>query len=411
MTAQQAEPVEPGRPVETADGWTMYEVALAAVVLAATVETARVWDRFVPPGVLVEELPDRVRALLVAALARSWTAWRARAASLASTHAAAWLTGHRGALVEPWLPPPPSADLDRLRAAAATLVDRAAEMATEAEDADADPLDAGRHLEADLAAIARRHAEAREAALAEIAAEEAAAQAREGADAARLAADLADLARRRREEAAAEREAIRGLRLADDAAAAEDRRRDAATDAQVRAADDADTARISAEERALDRAEVEAQARARREEQERRDAWSRNRREQARRERREAQRRRAENVARSEAAEAAAAAFAASLEPASEAVGWVRQLDPDPCERCVAWFNSGGDARGPTPVRPYRIRMKRHAGCQCIQRPVTQEEADVRGITDQPEPRHRTQRARDAERARHAIGAAGPGGA
>jgi hypothetical protein len=112
---------------------------------------------------------------------------------------------------------------------------------------------------------------------------------------------------------------------------------------------------------------------------------------QAREDRRLAQRARAERVAREEAAAAASEQLRASLEHATEVVGWVRKLDADPCERCLAWWNSGGVGQGPTPtpVRPYSVRMKRHNGCQCVQRPVTREEAEHRGITDQPEPRHR----------------------
>lgn len=43
------------------------------------------------------------------------------------------------------------------------------------------------------------------------------------------------------------------------------------------------------------------------------------------------------------------------------AEGWVRQLDADPCQRCIGWAD--GVVRAPT------THMKRHNGCGCIQAP------------------------------------------
>ncbi len=384
MTAEQVEPD---------DGWSGYEAALTAVSVAAVAETGAIFDRLVPPGVLVEEVPDRVRALLVAALVRSWVAYRARGASLASVMAAGWLSGERGEIVEPLLPPPPSADRDRLRQAAETVLDRAADMAVRADDAEARPLRERTSVEADIGAVqARRAQEAADAA-------EAARQAALRAEIEQAEADIAALERERAEEERAEREAIEALRRADAAAAAEEARRDAAALAEAEQADRDAEAADRAAQRALD----EEFYRQRREGREQRRTGADAARREARRERREAQRRRAERVARGEVAEGAAETLREALAPAPEAVGWVRKLDPDPCERCIAWWNSGGTARGASPVRPYSVRMKRHNGCQCVQRPVSKEEADVRGITHEPEPAHRSQRSRDAARQRHAA--------
>lgn len=391
------------QPVESDDGWSGYEVALTAVSVAAVAETGAVFDRLVPPGVLVEELPERVRALLVAALVRSWLAYRARGASLASVMAAGWLSGERGEVVEPFLPPPPSADRDRLRQAAETVLDRAADMAAGADHAEARPLPEQATVEADIAAVqARRAQEAADIVdeLRRLAAEsEAAWLAERDAEIAEAEAELAAIRKQEAEEERAEREAIEALRRADAAAAAEEARRDAEVLAEAERAD----REAEAAERARQRAAEEEFYRARREAREQRRAEADAARREARRERRAAQRRRAERVARGEVAEGAAETLREALAPAPEAVGWVRKLDPDPCERCRAWFNSGGTARGPTPVRPYSIRMKRHSGCQCVQRPVTQEEADARGIVNEPEPVHRSKRSRDAARQRHAA--------
>ena len=42
--------------------------------------------------------------------------------------------------------------------------------------------------------------------------------------------------------------------------------------------------------------------------------------------------------------------------------GWVRQVDADPCPKCVAWADGV--------VRPASVPMARHNGCACIQQPV-----------------------------------------
>ncbi len=342
---------------------------------------------------LVEEVPDRVRGLLVAALVRSWLGYRARASSLASVVAAGWLSGQRGDLVEPLLPPPTSANRDRLTKAAQTMLDRAADMATGAESADPRPLPDAGTAEGDLAAVqARRAAEASEAlaaAEADLARLDAEARAALEAERVEIEAERAALERLRAEEERAEREALADAERAEAAARAEDARREAAEDAAVRAAEERADREANAAERARLRAIEADYYRARRADAEQRRTDAAAARRQARRERREAQRGRAERIARGEAAAAAHEALAAALAPADEVVGWVRKLDPDPCERCVAWWKSGGDPRGPSPVRPYTVRMKRHTGCCCVQRAVTQEIARVRGTVNTPEPRHR----------------------
>lgn len=385
-----------GQPAEQPDeGWTAYEVALAGLTLAAVVESGRIFDRLVPPGLLVEEVPERVRTLLAAALARSWVAYRARAASLASVHAAAWLSMARGEMVDPLLPRPPSADLDRLRSAADTVLARAADMSTGAEHAEPQVPDLAT-AEADLAAVqARRAAEAAEAlaaAEADLARLDAEARAADEAERADLEAERVALERIRAEEQRAEREAIEALQRADAAAAAEDARREAAQDAAVRAAEERADREANAAERARMRAIEADYYRARRAAAEERRAEAAAARREARRERRTAQRGRAERVARGEVASGAAETLTEALAPVSEVVGWVRKPNADACERCIGWWKSGGDPRGASPARPYSVRMKRHNGCTCVQRPVTEEEARVRGIIDEPEPRLRNKR-------------------
>lgn len=342
MTAQ---PVEP----DPEEEWTAYETALAGLAVAAVVETGRIVDRLVPPGLLVEEVPARVRGLLAAALARSWVGYRARGASLAAVYAAAWRSGSRGEVVAPLLPPPPSADVPRLRQAAETVLTRAAEMGV--GEVEADPLDDGDDLSAELAEIERIRA-----------AEEAAEQ----AETARLRrADEEAMAEQARADAEADGRAARDV--------ADAQALDAAREARL----DAQEAATEAQAAERDRTEAADLVRAERE---------------ARRVRREAQRARAERIARAEVAAAAHEALVASVEAAPEVVGWVRKLDPDPCERCVTWWRAGGDPRAASPVRPYSVPMKRHTGCQCVQRPVSRQEGDARGYTDQPEPRARNRR-------------------
>lgn len=48
--------------------------------------------------------------------------------------------------------------------------------------------------------------------------------------------------------------------------------------------------------------------------------------------------------------------------------GWVRKLDPDPCQLCRWWWRDGQ-------VWPKNHRMPHHKGCQCIKEPVFTEQA------------------------------------
>ena len=94
---------------------------------------------------------------------------------------------------------------------------------------------------------------------------------------------------------------------------------------------------------------------------------------------------RLDRLARGEVLKAAADTLRDTFADAPEVLGWVRQLNPGACPTCVAWWGSEGATF--TPVRPYSVRMKRHPSCACVQRPVVyQEEFDVRGFTDRPEP-------------------------
>lgn len=43
--------------------------------------------------------------------------------------------------------------------------------------------------------------------------------------------------------------------------------------------------------------------------------------------------------------------------------GWVRQLDPDPCQLCRWWWREGQ-------VWPADHAMPTHPGCECVARPV-----------------------------------------
>ena len=47
--------------------------------------------------------------------------------------------------------------------------------------------------------------------------------------------------------------------------------------------------------------------------------------------------------------------------------GWVRKLDPDPCQLCRWWWRDGQ-------VWPKNHPMPHHKGCQCIQEPVFTEQ-------------------------------------
>lgn len=332
---------------------TAYAAALAALTAASVAETAALWDRLVPG--LVEEIPDALREVLVGLLARSWAASIVRARSLAH------VTAYRltGIVPEPMVDP----DLPRLLAAAETLLTRCEDMTVGADDADPRRPRDGSVEEAlnDNASLRLRDA------LDRAAVEEADRLDRLADEAADRAAAEADLLAERRERIDAAREDLRRDR---EAARAD---REATREADM---DDARRRRQEREDRV--RARVEARA-----------------------ERRAAQRARAERIARAEATAAAAEAFPAAVERSSRFVGWIRKLDTNPCDRCLAWWSSGGVARGPTPVRPFTVRMKRHNGCECVQQPVTEEEADARGITTEPEPVHRTQRSRDAARRRH----------
>jgi len=47
----------------------------------------------------------------------------------------------------------------------------------------------------------------------------------------------------------------------------------------------------------------------------------------------------------------------------SSASGWVRQMDPDPCQLCRWWWREGR-------VWPPDHAMPTHPGCECVSRPV-----------------------------------------
>lgn len=75
----------------------------------------------------------------------------------------------------------------------------------------------------------------------------------------------------------------------------------------------------------------------------------------------ESRRRRLAQVARSEPLLTVAATVQVGMQRRN-LPGWVRQVDADPCPKCVAWADGV--------VRPAGTRMARHNGCACIQRPV-----------------------------------------
>ncbi len=47
----------------------------------------------------------------------------------------------------------------------------------------------------------------------------------------------------------------------------------------------------------------------------------------------------------------------------SDATGWVRQMDSDPCQLCRWWWREGR-------VWPIGHPMQHHSGCECVARPV-----------------------------------------
>lgn len=75
----------------------------------------------------------------------------------------------------------------------------------------------------------------------------------------------------------------------------------------------------------------------------------------------ESRRLRLAQVARSEPLLTVATTVTAGM-VARNLPGWVRQVDADPCPKCIAWADGV--------VRPAGTPMRRHNGCACIQRPV-----------------------------------------
>ncbi|QZY52719.1 hypothetical protein [Leucobacter tenebrionis] len=60
--------------------------------------------------------------------------------------------------------------------------------------------------------------------------------------------------------------------------------------------------------------------------------------------------------------EAAQTAYSDAI-AVSDASGWVRQLDPDPCQLCRWWWREGR-------VWPISHPMPTHSGCECVAMPV-----------------------------------------
>lgn len=67
--------------------------------------------------------------------------------------------------------------------------------------------------------------------------------------------------------------------------------------------------------------------------------------------------------ARSEPLGAAVRASDIAIVSQPQVVGWVRLMDPDPCEMCRWWWREGR-------VWPKNHRMPYHKGCQCQKQPV-----------------------------------------
>lgn len=79
-----------------------------------------------------------------------------------------------------------------------------------------------------------------------------------------------------------------------------------------------------------------------------------------RRELAESQRRRLSRMSRNEPLQRGQEAFQAAL--VASAVGWVRVTGPNACPLCEQWDD--GEVRRAT------VRMPRHTGCSCVQRPA-----------------------------------------
>ncbi|WP_417365046.1 hypothetical protein [Glutamicibacter arilaitensis] len=73
-------------------------------------------------------------------------------------------------------------------------------------------------------------------------------------------------------------------------------------------------------------------------------------------------------LARSEPLGAAVRASDRAMAAQPLVEGWVRKLDPDPCQLCRWWWRDGQ-------VWPKNHPMPHHKGCQCIKEPVFTEQA------------------------------------
>lgn len=73
---------------------------------------------------------------------------------------------------------------------------------------------------------------------------------------------------------------------------------------------------------------------------------------------------RLERLARSEVLETGQTAVAEVIARTPEITGWRRQLDADPCDRCIRWAEDGR-------VFPKEHVFKRHFGCNCQAEIVT----------------------------------------
>ena len=67
-----------------------------------------------------------------------------------------------------------------------------------------------------------------------------------------------------------------------------------------------------------------------------------------------------------EASSAAANAWSDGIARSEKVTGWVRKLDPDPCQLCVWWAREGQ-------VWPKDHKMPTHKGDQCTPKPVVTE--------------------------------------
>ena len=85
-------------------------------------------------------------------------------------------------------------------------------------------------------------------------------------------------------------------------------------------------------------------------------------------------------IGRAEPLETAAKAYSGQLANSELVEGWVRSMDPDPCQLCQWWWREGR-------IWPKEHPFQTHKGCACVPRPVWAKDIKSTGYTLQLERR------------------------